>query len=150
MTKEPTHSQIPPYKYGVNVNYEQLYGNYHKSVEKQQKLRDEVARKALNMPIDDDMNIDQDIKITKTGFGWKEILALSAVGLGTYGIIATGFNFGRQNTPPSAITATPPLSPVQPIPSVPPLSDSEYQVLFYDKDGNLISVPHISTRPKGG
>lgn len=26
--------------------------------------------------------------------------------------------------------------------------DSAYEVLFYDKDGNPISVPHISTKPK--
>lgn len=147
MTNEQAQPQIPPYKYGVNLNYEKLYGNYHKSVEKQQKLRDAVARKALNMPVDDEMNIDQDIKINKTGFGWKEILALSAVGFGTYAVSANGFNFRGQNTPPSAITSTPTILPVQPIPSVPPLPDSEYQVLFYDKDGNLISVPHISTKP---
>lgn len=30
------------------------------------------------------------------------------------------------------------------------VDDSEYEVRFFDKDGNLITVPHISQKPKEG
>ena len=63
--------------------------------------------------------------------GWSQWIApaLTALGLGT-GAFALGLAANKS-----------------PVPQLGPV-DSSYKVLFYDAQGNPITVPHISTKPK--
>lgn len=67
----------------------------------------------------------------------KLLTALLAGGLGAAGL----FIWQQLHQQPA-----PPASPVPPF-VAPPLVDSEYEVRFYDAQGRLIDVPHISQRP---
>jgi len=98
-----------------------LYGKYQESEDKKRKLFLRSAHKALDIG-DDDMNISPKTTTTINGVGWKELLAVAAVG--------GAFYFGSQTS--NIINV--PSNHVGPV-------DSEYQVLFYDKDGNAIDVP---------
>uniref|UniRef100_A0A6M3KW04 Uncharacterized protein n=1 Tax=viral metagenome TaxID=1070528 RepID=A0A6M3KW04_9ZZZZ len=100
-----------------------LYGNYERSLKWQDDLHRRATHKALDMA--DDMAFEQ--HVTRTGMGWKELAVIAAALLGGGGLAAYALR-------------DPPLVQQQA-----PL-DSEYEVRFFDADGNPISVPHISER----
>lgn len=85
-----------------------------------------AAHKALGLP--EDMNISADNR--RSGLGWKEMAVLAAAGLG-------GWHMYNQSQQPPI--------PQQAIQQGP--VDTEYEVRFYDADGNLIDVPNIAKRP---
>jgi len=104
------------------VAKESLYGNYLGSKRKKERLYNNAAAMALDVPYDDD---DMNINVNKqTGFGWKELLVIVAGLLGSAGIAA--YIFGPMQTVP----------------------DSEYEVIFYDQDGNRIYVPPVNPTSK--
>jgi hypothetical protein len=88
-----------------------------------QKRADRLFHWSLDMPPDAD---DVDVRV-KRGLGWQELAVIGATALGV------GWLFtGRDE---SLIPA--------PVPIVQPI-DSEYEVRFFDAEGNLIDVPHVS------
>lgn len=95
---------------------DKLYGDYRRGQNWRQRLYKQVCHKAVDIP-DDDVNISTQ---SATGITWRELLAVGALALGGWWV----FLHGAQT----------------------PARDSEYQVRFYDKNGELIEVPHISRR----
>lgn len=98
---------------------------WKKHMEWKDGLAKSAAHKALGIP-DDEMNIHAD---NRRGMDWKMAAVLAAAGLGGYALHQQG----------QAVTE--PRPPVI-------ADDSEYQVRFYDRNGNLIDVPHISKKPQ--
>lgn len=104
-----------------------LYGRFLEWESWRNSLSKKLAHKALDIMPDDDMNINQ----TRTGMGWKELGIIAAM------IGGVGFGAYQLGTPDSV---------PQPAVTQPnQLSDSEYEVRFFDAQGNPITVPHIST-----
>ena len=102
------------------------YENYEKHKDKDQKLKHEVVRKALDLAPEDDVNINQ----TKTynGIGWKELLVL----LGVTGIGAGGYAAYQQiQETQQTNTITEKLT---------------FEVV--DENGNIVPVEHVSKMPK--
>ncbi len=102
-----------------------LYRDYNQGRRWQHELHKQAVHKALDIAPDDDVHISQ----KTTGLGWKELAIIIA------GLVATGWFFQRP-------VAAPPLSS----PTTTSPADSEYDIRFYDQDGNLIDVPHVSRR----
>lgn len=108
------------------INKNALYGNFQKADDDRRKFARKVAYKAADMAMDDDVNITN----TKTGIGTAGAIGIGAVA-GIPGLLtALAMYFGGNGHAPA---------PQQPVQQVKP-ADSEYDVLFYDKDGNLIPV----------
>ena len=106
-----------------------LYRDYNQSRRWQQQLHKQAVHKALDIAPDDDVRITQ----KTTGLGWRELAIIIA------GLVATGW-FIQRSAPPAPTLPSRVESPV----------DSEYDVRFYDKDGNLIEVPHVRQREERG
>lgn len=105
---------------------------------KHEDWKNSVHRRGVHKALDlaDEMEFKQDIDNSRrSGMGWKELAVIGAMllGGGTLGFLA--LDRDTQQTQ----------QPTQQTP--PPLYDSEYEVRFYDRDGNPIDVPHISQRP---
>lgn len=107
------------------------YGKFQDGEDRKAKFRRKVAHKAVDMAMEDD---PLQVINTKTGITTPGAVGIAAI-LG-----ASALGYGYMNRPESP--------PAQPPAAVAGPYDSEYSVTFYDKDGNLIEVPHISTRPK--
>lgn len=112
-----------------DVNGRSIWPNWANQQEWQNKLHEQAVRKALDIP-SDDMQIVQN----KTGIGTAGAVGIAAAaGIPsalTAGALALSLMGGSGEAP----QPPPPTS----------VSDSEYTVRFFDKDGNLIEVPHIS------
>lgn len=104
------------------LDKEHLYGQFNKRNEWRHTLAKKATYKALDIPEEDDVNIN-----VQKGYGWKELLVGGAVLLGG-GLLAS-----NHFQPPQA-------APV----------DSAYEVRFFDADGNPITVPNVSERAGGG
>jgi hypothetical protein len=109
-----------------------LYRDYNQGKSWKQRLHREAVHKALDIAPEDDVHISH----KNSGLGWRE-LAIIVAGM-VAGTAATGWFFSRQTVPAQ--------NPVAPAQHTAPV-DSEYDVRFYDKDGQPIDVPHISRRP---
>lgn len=123
----------------------------------QDQLHKSAAHKSLDIPEDGVIKTSSKDTVNN-GMGFKEILALGTVGaLGLGGVYAlSNHNQTPPVQPPASVA---PLNPVQavvtqPVPVVPPAvapvgpvypgpPDSSYDVFFFDKDGNQISVPRL-------
>jgi hypothetical protein len=103
---------------------QQLYGNYERSLKWQDDLHRKAAHKALDMA--DDMGFSQNLN-AHSGMTWKELAVLAAALIGG-GSLAAYL-----------------LSDKQPVEQQKPV-DFEYNVRFFDADGNPIKVKHISER----
>ena len=104
---------------------EQLYGWWYDSVKSKDRIYNRAVQKALDLPEDmGDINAPKTVS-TKTGMGWQEIAAMGALGLG-------GMYLYNQEAP----TRTAPVASASD-----PLEDREYQIIFRDQEGNIISVP---------
>lgn len=97
-----------------------------------ENLAKRAAHKALDVP-EDDMHIQANRITNQSGMPYG--LALAGI-LAAATIPAAAVWYASQQKQPS------PPAPA----TMPALADSEYDVRFYDKDGNLIEVPHISKR----
>lgn len=102
-----------------------LWRDYNRGNAWKQRLHREAVHKALDIAPEDDVRISQET----SGLGWRE-LAVIVAGM-VIGTAATNWLLLRPYAPPTSRSA--------PI-------DSEYDVRFYDKDGNLIEVPHVLRR----
>ncbi len=102
-----------------------LYRDYNQGRSWKQRLHRLAVHKALDIAPEDDVHISQ----KTSGLGWKE-LAIIVAGM-VAGTAATGWLLYKQSEP------TKHESPV----------DTEYDVRFYDAEGKLIEVPHISKKP---
>lgn len=109
---------------------ETLWGWWREANKWQQSLHRKATHKALDIP--DDMGDIEANKVINSGMGWKELAVLGGLGLGGLYVVN---DKGEQVplTPPPAV-----VQPAQPIP------DSEYEVRFFDKDGNQIMVPRYT------
>lgn len=111
-----------------------LYGRYTDAEDRRARFAMRVAHKAADLPLEDDVHIDN----SRTGFSTGQILGLGAAA-GLPGIVVAailGLALLRDRAPEPAPQA-----------AAGSVLDSEYEVRFYDKDGNLIEVPRISQRP---
>lgn len=122
-----------------------LYGRNLAREERLFRFGEKAKYMALDIPEDDvnDIRVDRSSK----GMGWKELAAIGAIlaggGLGYKALD----QFGKAPIPQTQAAPTAPAAPVTPgAPIVVP--DTEYDVRFYDKDGKLIDVPHIRTKPQ--
>lgn len=114
-----------------DVNGRSIWPNWANQQEWQNKLHEQAVRKALDIP-SDDMQIVQN----KTGIGTAGAVGIAAAaGIPsalTAGALALSLMGGDGETkapePPPAAS----------------VSDTEYDVRFYDANGNLIPVEHIS------
>ncbi len=110
------------------ISQDSLYGDYREMLKAKEKLHLRAAHKALNIPED-----DMQINANRTGLG-----PLGAIGIALVSSLVPG-GFLLWSLLGQAASQLP-----TPNASKPP--DSEYEVRFYDKDGKLINVPHISQR----
>jgi len=115
----------------VEPNKDHLYGRYQRQEDWRNNLHRKVAHKSLDIPETEDVNVDN----SRHGIGMKELIAIGAMVIGGPLAYAAFTQFMKPEP-----EQKPPVS-VGPV-------DSEYEVIFYDKDGNKISVPHISKREK--
>lgn len=108
-----------------------LYGNYQESDDWRQRLHRKLAHKSLDIGMDDDVNVDN----SRVGLGWKELAVIAGMLLGGTAI----WKFGDKG-----VSQQPVVVPSVPQQQYSPPIDSEYEVRFYDKDGNPIEIPQIS------
>ena len=110
----------------MTIDKESLYGRYNEAEDWRSKLHKKLAHKSLDIPLDDEMNINQ----TKTGMTWKELAIIAAAGIGG-GYVYTN----ERGVDPPVVQ--------QPV-------DSEYEVRFYDSSGNLIDIPKLPAGNSNG
>jgi hypothetical protein len=113
----------------MTIDKSQLYATFEKSHERQQKLTDMATRKALDLPLEDDVQITTNT--THHGISWLGAALLSATLLAGGGGAALGLMslFGA-------------LCPS--VPSTPgahhPISPQEFKITFWAEDGKPIEV----------
>jgi hypothetical protein len=84
-----------------DIDKKALYGRYQDAEDRRAKLALKMQHKALDIPEEDDVNINVD-KSTRSGLGWKEMLVivLGLLGTGGLGIGAyKAFNPPAQSAP---------------------------------------------------
>ena len=91
-----------------------LYGNYLQG----QKWRQELHKKAAHMALD----IPEEMSgvSVRRGMGWKELAVIGMAAVTGIWLVA-----GKMTTP---------------APPAPPVDDREYEVIFYDSQGEIIPV----------
>lgn len=118
-----------------DVNGRSIWPNWANQQEWQNRVHHEAVRKALDLP-SDDMQIVQN----KSGIGTAGAIGIAAAAGVPAAVAAAAMAYsmaggnGELPIPPSP---TPIVAPAD-------LADSEYEIRFYDKDGNAIPVPHVS------
>ena len=109
------------------IDKKALYGRFQDGQDRRQKFALKAAHKALDIAED-----DVQITTTQSGFGWKELAVIGAIGLG----VAWMFN---QKEP------APVVPPAQTSPA-----DADYEIRFYDEAGNPIRVDRVPGAESGG
>lgn len=112
-----------------DVNGRSVWPNWANQQEWQNKLHEQAVRKALDIP-SDDMNIVQN----KTGIGTAGAIGIAAAAGVPSALAAAALAYSMAGGSPEVPTAPPQAA----------VTDSEYDVRFYDANGNLIPVEHIS------
>jgi hypothetical protein len=103
------------------ITKKDLYPTYYRSLERNNKLMDAATRKALDLPLEDDVHITTN----KTGIGGGALVA--CVGLASAAAIAIAAMFAG-NTPQPAT----------------PDIEAKYTVEHFDQFGDPIYVPPIT------
>lgn len=106
---------------GEKLDKDQHYGIFQRSADWRDKLYRRTIHKALDMQLEDDMHVDNSKR--QYGITWKEMAVIGALGLGGFYV----YNQSNQQQPAQQPAA---LSP----------ADSEYEVRFFDADGNPIKI----------
>lgn len=104
-----------------------LYGRYYSSVDRQNRLNDQIVRKALDMETE-----PEDIDARRYGMGWKELVAILAA------LVAVVLYLNRHNTPDPA-PAPAPQAPAHWHPENVE-SQHEYEIRFYDQGGQPVRI----------
>jgi len=115
-----TNNEIPDKDY--------LYGKFQKSHDWRDKLHRLLAHKSLDIGLDDDMHVDN--SRTHLGITWKELAVVGGLILGAF------YLYGQWNI------QAPQQSPAVGTPPV----DSEYEVRFFDAEGNPIDVKPLERK----
>ena len=105
-----------------------LYGKFQKTADWRDKLYKKLAHKSLDIGEDDDIHVDK--SNTTLGITWKELAVLGMLGLGGLYV----FDKWNQQQPTTQ----------QPAATSP--ADSEYEVRFFDADGNSIKIEPLPQR----
>lgn len=113
-----------------DVNGRSIWPNWANQQEWQNKLHEQAVRKALDIP-SDDMNIVQN----KSGISTAGAVGIAAAAGVPSALAAAALAYSMAGNTPEAPVAQPQAVSV---------SDTEYDVRFYDANGNLIPVEHIS------
>lgn len=100
------------------VDKQTLYGEFERRQKWRENLAKKGAHKALDIPLDDDMNMN-----VRNGIGWKELLVIFGFILGTGGL--TGWLLSQQQEPP-ALPEAPPFE-------IPADSDTLFELHLGDK-----------------
>lgn len=110
---------------------------YNEDLKARQEIHREAVRKALDLPKEDDViTVDNSQRI---GIDWKSLAALAVVGVSLLGGGGLAAFAVTQLTAVPVLTAPPLAAP----PAEP--ADSEYEVLFYDRQGRHIDVQPLSS-----
>lgn len=120
MNSSQLPSESPP-----EVDKEEQYGEFMKQERWKNRLSRKLAHKAVDIADDDPMNNVGN----KSGMGWKELAVIGAIVMGGLFVLRPS----EQATPPVPATA--------PTPAV-SVPDTEYEVRFFDEDGNRIPIEH--------
>ena len=104
----------------AEIDKQEHYGDFRDAAKRREKLYMKAVHKSLDLP--EEMG---DINANRTGIG-----ALGAV------LIALAAGLG-----PTVLGAYMLLREMKPASSSPAPADSEYDVRFFDKDGNPITIP---------
>lgn len=120
----------------VDVDKRTLYGEWLRNSRWKDKLHERAAAKSLDLPEDDVIHAPR-TNTTTNGVGWKELAVIGALVLGAGGL---GTYLTDRAAKPNQASPPPAASP----------ADSEYDVRFYDADGNPIPIQHISQRSERG
>ena len=125
----------------MTIDKHQLYGAFLQSHERQQRLSDLATRKALDLPLDDDVNITQ--TTTNHAPSLASLLVLAG------GLLAggTGIGIGLPAMVAALSSAAPPPIPAIEQQAAAPAPASEYRVTFYAEDGRPIEVDRTTPLP---
>lgn len=99
-----------------------LYGEFQRGQRWRDRLASKLAHKAVDIPEDEDVNLN-----VQNGIGWKGLAVIAGALLGGGWLLKD--------------TVAPPQPPAPAV--VPAPADSEYEVRFYDASGNVIDVPRL-------
>ena len=102
---------------------EYLYGEFQRRQRWRDRLAQKLAYKAVDIPEDEDVNVN-----VQNGIGWKGMAVIAGALLGGGWLVAAALQ--SPTSPPA------PMSP----------ADSEYEVRFYDSQGRLIEIPRLPER----
>lgn len=125
----------------MTIDKQQLYGQFLQSHQRQQRLSEMATRKALDLPLDDDVNITQ--TTTNHGPNFASLLVLAG------GLLAGGTGLGVGL---SSLWTTPPTAPAsshapEPHQQAAAAGSAEYRVTFYAEDGKPIDVDRVQPIP---
>lgn len=128
----------------MSIDKQQLYGAFTKSHQRQQRLSEMATRKALDLPLDDDVNITQ----TTTNHGPNLVSLLVLAG----GLLAGGTGIGLGlpalwNEPATAAMDPPKASEPPPKTVALDPESTEFRVTFYAEDGRPIDVNQVEPIP---
>ncbi len=116
----------------MTLDKDQLYGLFHRSAESRSRLHDMATRKALDLPMDDEVNVTTNT--THNGPSLWGLAGVMAATLLTGAAVGAGaFLFSR--------------SPIESRPRAGDVRD--FEVRFYDQHGRPIDVP-VKSKAKSG
>lgn len=110
-----------------------LYGEWLRGQKWKRQLQKSVSHKALDIAEGEEVNLSVNKSSGITAAGAMGIAAAAGIPSALVAILLLLKGGGQPASPPP----------------YPGPADSAYTVRFYDKDGKLIDVPHISQKPKG-
>jgi len=117
------------------IDKQQLYGHFQQSHDRRERLADTITRKALDIPMDDDVNI------TTTNHGSSPFVTALAV----VGMLATGGTFAIGTAAMMGV-----LSPTKSVPNSPAKqaaaqvpAPNNYRVTFWNEEGDQMQVDDI-------
>jgi hypothetical protein len=112
------------------INQDHLWGRYQKHEDDKHRLHMKTVHKALNIPMEDDMNVKTTNNIRNGVNPW----AVAAM-LGVASVAPLGATYLLSKSKEAPKTETINKETIE-----------KLQLKFYDDQGNEIHVPHISTK----
>lgn len=120
-----------------NSEIQWWWARWARNADWRDRLHKKAAHKSLDIPEEDVINANRET--TVTGVGPLGVIGIAlATAIPSVAAILLAWQFLK--TPPTAVQQT--------LPAQPGAVDTEYDVLFFDKDGKPIVVPRITEKPK--